>query len=40
MFNEILPDRFVLTAAHCTQNVENSGVINFLYDDITVVLGS
>ena len=31
--------RFVLTAAHCTQDVETSGAIKFLFDDITIVLG-
>ena len=36
----LVSDRHVLTAAHCLQQDTPSGDIEFLYDDITVTLGS
>ena len=36
----LITDRHVLTAAHCLRQDTLSGDILFLYDDITVILGS
>ena len=35
----LISDRHVLTAAHCLREFSNSGEVNFVWDDITVVLG-
>ena len=37
----IVPDdRYILTSAHCLQQDSLSGDIEFLFDDITVILGN
>ena len=35
----LISDRHVLTAASCLRDTSDNGEINFVYDDITIVLG-
>ena len=35
----LISDRHVLTAGHCLRQTDTNGEIDYVYDDITVVLG-
>ena len=35
----LISDRHVLTAGHCLRETDTNGEIDYVYDDITIVLG-